>query len=77
MVVTVKPRQVSAARQSLADSDDVDHQHAPDPLPLSATLLRDTYSIALPPSIATSYVLASLSELSDADRHTVLRALLQ
>ncbi len=68
---------VTAARQALADSDDVDQQHAPDPLALSATLLRDAYSIALPPSIATSYVLASLSELSDTDRHTVRRALLQ
>ncbi|MCX2950200.1 PIN domain-containing protein [Lentzea sp. NEAU-D7] len=67
---------VTAARRALADSDDVD-QHASDPLPLSATLLRNAYSIALPPSIATSYVLASLSELSDTDRQTVLRALLQ
>ena len=70
-------RLVAATRQALVDTDDPDQAPAADPLPITATLLRDAYARASSHELAAPFVLATFSALPKTDKHTVTRAVLK
>jgi tetratricopeptide (TPR) repeat protein len=68
---------VAAARQALSDTDDPDQAPAADPLPITATLLRDSYARASSHELAARFVVATFSTLAQADKDTVTRVVLE
>lgn len=65
------------ARAALAQIDDPDRRSSLDPLPICVVLLREAYTNAIGSELATRYVMAAFTALSEQDRNTVIRALLQ
>ncbi|MFB9443015.1 hypothetical protein Dvina_51335 [Dactylosporangium vinaceum] len=68
---------VAATRQALADTDDPDQPPAADPLPITITILRDAYAKASSHELAARFVLATFAALSETDKNTVLRIVLE
>jgi hypothetical protein len=66
-----------AARMALAQSTDPDQPEHPDPLPVCARLIRDTYTRDLPADVATRLVISVFSTHSRGDRHAVVQALIE
>jgi hypothetical protein len=67
---------VAAAHQALTDTDDPDQAPAADPLPITATILRDSYARASSHELAARFVIATFSALAKADSDTVTSAVL-
>ena len=68
---------VAATRQALVDTDDPDQTPAADPLPITATLLRDAYARASSHEFAARFVIAIFSAVAETDKDTVTRVLLE
>src|SRR5256886_1645929 len=68
---------VAAARQALSDTDDPDQAPPADPLPITATLLRDSYARASSHELAARFAVATFSTLAQADKDTVTRVVLE
>lgn len=68
---------VAAIRQALTDTDDPDQPPAADPLPITVTILRDAYAKASSHELAARFVLATFAALSETDKTTILRMVLE
>lgn len=68
---------VAATRQALTDTDDPDQTPAADPLPIAVTILRDAYAKASSHELAARFVIAIFAALSEADKNTIIRVVLE
>lgn len=68
---------VAATRQALTDTDDPDQPPAADPLPITVTLLRDAYAKASSHELAARFILATFADLTETDKTTILRIILE